>query len=478
MKPNILFITTDQQRFDTIASLGNPDIYTPHLDWLADEGIIFNRAYTDCPVCMPARATIMTGKHASTIGLNANNHSVAPLAENPTLPAILTKNGYQTRAQGKMHFEPMRANYGFEHMELPMDYYHEMQYRGADKGLPKQHGVGENEITPVISTVDEINSLTHWTVKRSIDFLETRDETRPFFLWTSFTKPHPPFDPCANYWALYQNKEVAPPVQGKWSEKVENIPQGFLEPTYSLNNAYRASPEQLKDAKRAYYACITQIDYSLGLLFSRLRELDLLKNTWIIFTSDHGEMLGDHHMAAKTVFLEGAAHIPLIIRPPADPWDEMPLAGKKINSLACLADIMPTLLSIAGIQDQPELDGKNLLDFFDNPQDRPLFGICNDSQFALIDGDLKYLWNGFDGGELLFDLESDPQEKINLLDDPAYLDDLKRLRLGLHQKLLEIKHPAAGAEGLKPHKKAFQGPRGIIKWPGFHSLKVNSDVLH
>ena len=129
-----------------------------------------------------------------------------------------------------MHFYPMRANYGFEHMELPMDYYRERN-QNTQAGLPKAHGVGENEITPVISTVDEVNSLTYWTVRRSIDFLETRDETRPFFLWTSFTKPHPPWDPCANYWALYQNREVPERVLGDWSSTVETTPQAFLKPT-------------------------------------------------------------------------------------------------------------------------------------------------------------------------------------------------------------------------------------------------------
>jgi len=259
-KPNILLITTDQQRFDTINALGNKHIFTPHLNWLVDQGITFTRCYSDSPVCMAARATIMTGKHGFTTGLTGNHDHVKPMRDNPTLPGILTQNGYQTRAQGKMHFSPIRANYGFEHMEIPMDYYRSRN-RNAQLGLPKEHGVGENEIEPVISTVHETDSLTYWTVKRSIDFLETRDDTRPFFSWTSFTKPHPPFDPCANYWALYSNREVPEPIYGDWSESLEKIPKGFMRLTYLLNNAYRLSPEQMKDVKRAYYACITQIDY-------------------------------------------------------------------------------------------------------------------------------------------------------------------------------------------------------------------------
>jgi arylsulfatase len=193
-RANILLITTDQQRFDTIAALGNEHIYTPHLDWLSDEGITFQRAYADAPICMPSRATLMTGKHGFNSGLTGNSSAVVPMQSYLTLPALLTQAGYQTRAQGKMHFHPMRANYGFEHMELPMDYYRERHGAGHG-GLPKQHGLGENEITPVISTVDEAHSLTHWTVRRSIDFLETRDPTRPFFPLDKFYQAPPALRP-------------------------------------------------------------------------------------------------------------------------------------------------------------------------------------------------------------------------------------------------------------------------------------------
>src|SRR5690554_5698253 len=110
-KPNILFITTDQQRFDTIHALGNRHIYTPHLNWLVDQGVTFTRCYSDSPICMPARATIMTGKHGYTTGLTGNNEDIRPMVDHATLPQVLTQNGYQTRAQGKMHFTPMRANY-------------------------------------------------------------------------------------------------------------------------------------------------------------------------------------------------------------------------------------------------------------------------------------------------------------------------------------------------------------------------------
>lgn len=476
-KPNILLITTDQQRFDTINALGNKYIFTPHLNWLVDQGITFMRCYTSSPICMAARATIMTGRHGYTTGLTGNNDRIKPMTDNPTLPGILTCSGYQTRAQGKMHFSPMRANYGFEYMELPMDYYRERN-RNAQLGLPKDHGVGENEIEPVISTVDEADSLTCWTVKRSIDFLETRDETRPFFLWTSFTKPHPPFDPCMNYWTLYQNRDVPSPVYGDWSRQVEDIPQGYMQPTYLLNNAYRLGEEQMKDVKRAYYACITQIDYSLGLLFARMRELGLFENTWIIFTTDHGDMQGDHHMGAKTTFFEGSAHIPLIIRPPFSSWEPNPLSGKKCDTLVNLADIMPTVLNIAGSMVPEGIDGTDLLQLVDNPgNSRDFFGNCNDDFLTVIDGEYKYMWTALGGDELMFNLHSDPHEQHNLAGMAVEQEKLKFMRSKLTGYALKYS-PSLVKDGKLIYKPALKGPQDVSKWPGFHSTVFPTDVLH
>jgi arylsulfatase A-like enzyme len=473
-KPNILLITTDQQRFDTIHALGNKHIYTPHLNWLADEGIAFTRCYADSPVCMASRATIMTGTHGYANGLTGNNDKVIPMRERPTLPGVLTINGYQTRAQGKMHFHPMRANYGFEHMELPMDYYREI---AGSNYIPKGHGVGENEIEPVISTVDEVHSATYWTVKRSIYFLETRDETRPFFMWTSFAKPHPPFDPSFNYWTLYQNKSLPLPISGGWSENPEEAPQGFYSAGYTLNNGYRMSEEQKMDSKRAYYACITQIDYSLGLLFARMREMGLLENTWIIFTADHGDMMGDHGLFAKSVFFEGSAHIPMIIRPPAKSWKTGNLQGKICDNLVTLADVMPTILNIADIDSKNiEMDGCNLMDLVDaNAGDRIFYGNCSETYFAVMKDGYKYTWARQGDGELLFNMLDDPMEQHDLSKiNPDVVIEMRQL---LTERMQQY-NPNLVSGGKLIALPPVTSPKDMIKWPGFHSTVYPSDVLH
>ena len=473
-KPNILLITTDQQRFDTINALGNTHIYTPHLNWLVDEGITFSRCYTDSPVCMASRATIMTGLHGYTSGLTGNDTSTIPMTKYPTLPGVLTANGYQTRAQGKMHFHPMRANYGFEHMELPMDYYRSL---AGGQHVPKGHGVGENEIEPVISTVDEVHSATTWTVNRSIDFMETRDETRPFFMWTSFAKPHPPFDPSFNYWALYQNKELPAPVMGDWSSDLGEAHRGFYGSTYALNNGYRFSGEQIMDVKRAYYACITQIDYALGLLFARMREMGLLENTWIIFTADHGDMMGDHGFFAKSIFLEGSTHVPMIVRPPTKFRGVEASHGMCCDKLVTLADVMPTILNIAGVdQSGIKMDGCDMMGLV-NPDadDRVFYGSNTDKYFAVMEDGYKYAWAREGNCELMFNLAVDPMEQQDL---STIMPELKaELRSMLRDKLQTCSSSLVKDGELVP-LPPIKSPRDVPKWPGFHSTVFPSDVLH
>ena len=479
-RPNVVLITTDQQRFDTISAAGNPHIRTPNLNWLADNGIRFSNAYTDCPICVAARATIMMGKHGHTMGLVSNAGKLVIDAET-SLPGILTHAGYQTRAQGKMHFAPRRCNHGFEHMEILEDYYRYMAAH-PEKGVPMDHGLGQNVMEPGISTVDETNSLTHWTVDRSVDFLETRDDTRPFFLWTSFAKPHPPLDPCRSYWEMYRDRTMPTPVRGDWSATIGDIPPGFLASSCCLNMCHRFDEELMTDIRRAYYACITQIDYNLGILFSRLRELGLLDNTWIIFTSDHGEMLGDHHMGAKSVGLEGAAHVPMLVKAPGGhgAFDD-PRRGMVSDALVCLADVLPTVLAATGV----ELPGDAAIDGMDmvaaaagGPRREVLHGECKGYHFVR-QGAFKYCYEELGGGELMFDLARDPKEEHDLIRAGEQEDVRQRLRGMLVERLT-----AAGSDVVKDGDLVCENPDLTLEdlpkntWPGYHTRKVPADVLH
>lgn len=475
-QPNIIFITTDQQRFDTIQALGNNKIFTPHLNWMVSEGITFKRCYADCPICVPSRTSLMTGKRGYNTGIVDNMDHSNVMQTHATLPQLLTQHGYQTKAVGKMHFTPVRTNYGFEHMELPLDYMR-MHNKNERQARPKAHGCGECELEPVISTVHENDSITKWTVDRTIDFIETRDTTRPFFIWTSFTKPHPPFDPCLNYWMLYRTEDMPEPIYGDWSNNLDQIPKGWMYQTYRFTNMYHYDVKQVQAIRRAYYANITQIDYSLGALFARLSELNLLENTWIVFTSDHGEMLGDHHMAQKNVYYEGAAHIPLIVKPPQGVLQQ--LRGTSSENLAELVDVTTTLLELAGIDTRNyQMDGTNLLDILQQEEERIFYGNTENNTFCVMQGKIKYLKTRLGGHELLFDLENDPYEQVNLMEVEAYAairDELRSLLVTFIQthipELIQ-----SGEIVLAPEPQTAQEVG--YKWLGFHSSQCEYDVLH
>lgn len=477
MRDNILLITTDQQRFDTINAWGNQSIFTPHLNYMAAMGISYRNCYASCPICVPSRTTIMTGKQGYESGVTSNaTHETfmqACTKDRSTLPAILTDAGYQTCAKGKMHFQPARAHYGFEQMRLPLDY---MRRNDSLEGKirPKAHGIGECEMEPAISTVDTKDSITTWIADETIDFLETRDTTRPFFLWTSFTKPHPPFDPCRDFWELYDGIPLPPPVTGDWSANLNDTPQGFLAGAYENTNMHLLGPEQKQAVRRAYYACITQVDYSLGRIFGALRENNLFENTWIIFTSDHGEMLGDHHMSQKNLFFEGSAHVPLIIMPPLGRNLSHNIS---VQTLTDLADIYPTILSMAGITPSPALSGINLLDPI--PLDRTFYGNSLNRNFCIMEKNYKLVYSATGNHTLLFDIKKDPMEQHNLISNPDLSDIRKRLVQRLLSHTARYTPEALNDKGqfLTYDAPGFPGDMPG-RWFGFHYKDYSVDTFH
>ena len=475
-KDNIILITTDQQRFDTIQALGNQHIFTPHLNYMVSEGISFTRGYADCPICVPSRTTIMTGKKGYRSGIigNSNHQHLMEHLTNTrkTLPAILTDHGYQTKAVGKMHFIPSRANYGFEDMQLPLDYmrFHDKNQQVA---RPKAHGLGECSLEPVISTVDPKDSMTTWTIDESIDFIQTRDPLRPFFMWTSFTKPHPPFDPCMDYWMLYDTDKMPVPTYGDWSKTVESTPQGFLAGTYENTSVHLHTPQQMQSVKRAYYAMITQLDYSLGQLFGCLREDNLLDNTWLVFTSDHGEMLGDHHAAQKNLFFEGSAHVPMIIVPPHNRGLDR---SKQVDLLAQMSDIYPTILDIAQIPyEKDDIDGCSLLTL---DKERVFYGNTLNTHFCVMQDNIKLIYCRCGGHYLLFNLNNDPMEQHDLSTNSDWNDTLVKLKKMMFDKISETA-PEIIENGdyiITPEPKFAGDVNG--RWLGFHYKDYSIDTFH
>lgn len=439
-RPNILFIMTDQQRGDWLRVAGDPLIQTPHLDQLADEGVRFSRAYSECPVCIPARYVLMTGLHPETIGLRANRNVPMPITE--TLPYMLGRAGYQTQAVGKLHFTPQRACYGFDNTIVCEagrlrggDDYHRWLAGTPYAGQERMHGLGNNMVQARRSVVPESHHVTTWTVSQSLDYLDRRDPTRPFFLFTSFTKPHSPYDPPAPYDVLYHPDDVPNPP----AMDADALPPSLrgLPATYGWD---RLSPAEIRRIRAHYMGEITHIDAQVGRLLGGLARRGLLENTLVVFASDHGDMMGDRGLFFKTTFYEGSAHVPYIVSPPRT-WGDRAV-GRVVDVPVGLADLLPTLLEAAGVEDVRPRDGRSLLRFArgERPFDaRILHSVYGQDpnlvRHMLTDGTSKYTWHRWGGYEELYAIEEDPEERHNRAADRSCRAELEAWRARLVEVL-------------------------------------------
>lgn len=422
--PNILLITTDQQRADTIAALGNPQLETPTLDRLVAEGTAFTRCYTPSPVCVPARHALATGLPPHIINCFDNGVDEMPFT---SLMERLQTHGYQTHGVGKMHFSPDPwRNWGFEsrdtseEIQLIMseqdDFCRFLRENGFDH-VKEPHGVrSEMYYVPQPSQLPERLHNTTWVADRSFEFLNRRDQNRPFFLWTSFIKPHPPFEVPTPWDKLYRAAEMLPPFRPEGFE-------GLLTYWNHFQNRYKYRDKGydemlVRTMKASYYACISFIDHHVGRIFEGLGEE--IDDTLIIFTSDHGELLGDYGSFGKRSMLDAAARVPMLVRYP-----EICAANFQCDIPTTLLDIFPTCLSLAGDTEwQVSQEGRNLAHVAAGTAQRDTvysqYSHGPKGLYTAITKNLKYLYSAADNREWLFDLRLDPRETHNFAGNPSY----------------------------------------------------------
>ena len=429
IRPNILFICVDQWRADCLSATGHPTVETPHLDLIADQGVIFTQAYTACPSCIAARASIFTGlapRRHGFVGYRDGVHWEYPT----TLAGTLASAGYHTQCVGKMHVYPYRNLMGFHNVILHDGYLHIARKEQRDLGhiddyipwLREKLGesyadyadacMGCNGYVVRPWVYDEMWHPMSWVTTQGIDFLRRRDTTKPFFLMLSYHRPHPPLDPPRYYLDLYNQKELPPIPVGDWVDF--GLPSGR-----GIDSPVPHSPSQIDLARRAYYAQITHIDHQLNRMMMALLDYGLLDNTAILFTSDHGDMLYDHNQVAKTVPYDGSTRVPFILRLPSSYSSATYKRGQQISAPIELRDIFPTFCDIAGTDIPSSLDGSSVLSLYrgDNEWREYIHGEHtggNISNHWVTDGREKYAWFSQTGRELLFNIADDPQEMHDL----------------------------------------------------------------
>ncbi len=437
-QPNILLIMTDQQRGDCLGIDGHPAVQTPYLDAIGTSGFHFRRAYTTCPVSVPARRTIMTGRKPASHGVFMNYHTHL---DGPTLPGVLSDAGYQTHLVGKLHLWPERKLYGFnsaDWADSPVTYQRDNDYarylRREGVHLPDAgmtHGSNNNGAPVRPWDMPEHLHFTNWCATKALEFLERRDPTVPFFLKVSFHQPHQPHCPPEVYYKRYMDMDLPEPVVGDWA-RIWDEPQRGL-PVCPWR--YWPTKQVMKQLRAAYFGCVNHIDDQIGRILNVMPQ-----NTIVIFTSDHGEMLGDHQWFRKRNAFEPSARIPFVMKLPDNSGME---ANRAVDELITLEDVMPTLLDAAGVEGPEGMDGRSLIPLLrGQSQWRDyVHGECSEvptagtGQQYITDERWKYIWYPGTGQEQLFDLRSDVEELHDLASNPAYNEELKRLRSILVKEL-------------------------------------------
>ena len=415
-RPNFAFIFPDQWRGDCLGSLGHPVVETPFLDEIAASGVTFTAAFSPSPSCIAARASLITGQTPSTTGRLGYRDRV-PWRYEHTLMRCLRDAGYQTLLTGKTHFYPQRASLGFEEMRLYDTQKHEPGYvsdyeawleivaDGQIRDTAKE--ISTNSWLACPWTMPERFHPNTWTMDASIDLLQRRDPTRPFFIQIGFHRPHPPLDPPQRYYERFEAIDLPPAPVGDWASRYDQPPE-------TVNASSGHLPEKvLARTRRAYYAQLAHIDYQVGRLINWLQQNSLHDDTIIVFSSDHGELLGDHHLFRKTNPFEGSARIPLIIRVPGSGF-----TGTRQQPVSII-DFMPTFLDIAGVDIPGTVEGRSLLPLLqdsETPWRDFVHGEHAPGWQYVTDGRQKYIWESTSGRQWFFDLVSDPQETANLID--------------------------------------------------------------
>lgn len=456
-RPNILWVCTDQQRYDTIEGLSNTQIRTPNLRKFLGECTTFTNAFVQAPICSPSRASFLTGRYPHTTGLCTNGQRIR---ENERLlPRLLKDLGYECGLAGKLHLSPCaagrlenRIDDGYDQFWWSHDVSDTWPGHNMWRESLKQHGVKWPQTPPNTPAwavpIDPKYSQTAWCVQKAIQFLQPERKFQPWLMSVNIFQPHHPFWPTEEYFKRYDPHKL--PRCAYQEGELDNKPEYQKIDHQGAYDGTGISFAKTDDATHgritaAYYAMIEEIDHQFGNLMKALEDSGQADNTIVIFMSDHGEMLGDHGIYWKgPYFYDCGMHVPLMLR-----WPGQYKAGQRVDALVELTDLAPTLLEAAGSGMPAEMQGRSLT--------KLLRGEAKDHRDSIYME--NYDPNGHGGrptmatalrtkthklavyhslgtGEL-YDLEKDPQEFTNLWEDRQHRDIRDQLTLQLMTRMMD-----------------------------------------
>ena len=435
MPPNIVLLMADQLTPFALPSYGHPVVRAPALSRLASEGVVFDAAYCNVPICAPSRFSMLSGRMPHAIGA-FDNASEFP-SEIPTMAHYLRAACYRTILAGKMHFVGADQLHGYDE-RLTTDIYPADFLWVPDWSRGPQHrptGVGMGHVVdagPCVRNmqIDYDEEVAHVAVQKIFDLARSQDA--PFFLTVSFTHPHPPFVSPQEEWDVYEGVHIDDPA-------VPEIAFDALDPHSQWlyiahgQDRHAVSRDHVRRARRAYYAMVSYVDRKIGEVLEALERSGLARDALIVFCADHGEMLGERGMWYKQTFYEPSVRVPLVVRAPG-------IAPGRRAEVCSLVDLLPTFLDVAArggthVEAVDALAGNSLMPLLEgNPARWPGEAVSEYSSEGVIapsrmvrSGAFKYIFTrGL--APLLFDLDADPRELENLAGRPHVADTERRLR--------------------------------------------------
>jgi arylsulfatase A-like enzyme len=494
--PNVLWIVADQLRADHVGFGGNSVVRTPNLDRLASRGTVFDRAYVANPICMPNRCSMLTGRMPSAHGVVFNDRSLAWGAN--TVARRLAEAGYHTALIGKAHIqhglsrivaragreaptlrdpypegwdtlenaeryvdgEPGIADfYGFRHVEFAIG--HGDAVAGHHYRWALARGARPEQLTTRAGTPDQVREAypgwwqvyqpslpeefysTTFVTERTVARLEAAAvDGAPFFIQCSYPDPHHPFTPPGRWWKAYDPADM--PLPATFDDPLTDAPAHLklirsFEPNRNPVLMFGPTAEQVRHAMAAEFGMIEMMDRGIGQVLDAVERLQLAADTVVVFTSDHGDMFGDHGLMLKaTMHYDGCVRVPLVVARPGDP-------GRRTASLASSLDLPSTFLDLAGVEAFADMQGSSLLPVLDEPaatvrdhcyieEDMPLARLGGPLPLhsrTLITPNHRYSW--YSGGDVeVYDLAADPDERVNL----AVRADQRGLRGELAERMV------------------------------------------
>ncbi len=454
-KPNVLFIIADDLTTTAVSAYGNPECFTPNIDKLASEGVLFTRTYSQYPVCGPSRASFMSGYYPSattTYGYVSGRKNIGN--ERKMWSQVFKDNGYYTARVSKIFHMgvPIDIEKGSDGQDDEQSWTERFNSQGPEWKATGQGELiqgnpdgtlpikGGNVMTIVKADGDDLIHSDGKTAEKASELIR-KHKDEPFFLAVGFVRPHVPFVAPKNYFEPYPYSKMKLPkkVENDW----DDIPKRGINYVTSVNG--KMNTEQEKKAISAYYASVSYMDAQVGKVLNTLKEEGLEDKTIVIFTSDHGFHLGEHQFWMKVSLHEESVKVPMIIKVP----------GKKpevCHSFTELVDLYPTISTLAGLEFPKEIQGKSLVKTLDDPKHK-----VRDMAFSVSQGGKSFLLRNenwayiqYDedaaSGIELFDMKKDPKQYTNLARLPEYAPVVESFKEKLKEKLAEVRNNDLGID--------------------------------